>query len=102
MAVATIQADRFSIPLPETLSDSTHGEMSLFELVTVRIRDQDGAEGLGYTYTVGTAVNAILSLIRDDLSPLLIGSDAGRIEDLWPRMWWHHGLDESRPFSRGQ
>jgi hypothetical protein len=32
------------------LSASTQGTMSAFELVTVRIRDADGAEGLGYTY----------------------------------------------------
>ena len=89
MTIATIQADRFSIPLPETLSDSTHGEMSFFELVCVRIRDQDGAEGMGYTYTVGTTANAILSLIRDDLSSLVVGADASKIEDLWQRMWWH-------------
>ena len=89
MTIETIQADRFSIPLPETLSDSTHGEMSFFELVCVRIRDQDGAEGMGYTYTVGTAAHAILSLIRDDLSSLVVGADASKIEDLWQRMWWH-------------
>jgi L-alanine-DL-glutamate epimerase-like enolase superfamily enzyme len=88
MNIDSIQADRFSIPLPETLSDSTHGEMSHFELITVRIRDQDGAEGLGYTYTVGPAADAILSLIQEDMTPLLIGADSGRIEDLWQRMWW--------------
>ncbi|MBT4490900.1 MAG: mandelate racemase/muconate lactonizing enzyme family protein [Rhodospirillaceae bacterium] len=88
MTIATVQADRYSIPLPETLSDSTHGEMSHFELVTVRIRDQDGAEGLGYTYTVGAGAAAILNLIHD-MKPLLIGAEAGRIEDLWQKMWWH-------------
>ena len=88
MTIAAVQAERFSIPLPETLSDSTHGEMSHFELVTVRIRDNDGVEGLGYTYTVGAGANAIVSLIRDDLTPLLIGADASRIEDLWQKMWW--------------
>jgi L-alanine-DL-glutamate epimerase-like enolase superfamily enzyme len=35
------------------LSDSTHGEMPYFELVTVRIRSQSGLDGVGYTYTVG-------------------------------------------------
>jgi L-alanine-DL-glutamate epimerase-like enolase superfamily enzyme len=87
MTIATAQADRFSIPLPETLSDSTHGEMSFFELVCVRIRDQGGAEGICNTYTVGTAADATLSLIRDDLSPLLVGARASRIEGLWRRMW---------------
>ena len=85
MNIATVDAERFSIPLPETLSDSTHGEMSLFELVAVRIRDNEGVEGLGYTYTVGNAANAILSLIRDDITPLLIEADASRIEDLWQK-----------------
>jgi L-alanine-DL-glutamate epimerase-like enolase superfamily enzyme len=89
MTIQSVQADRFSIPLPETLSDSTHGEMSHFELVTVRITDADGVEGLGYTYTVGTAANAIVSLVRDDMTPLLLGADADRVEDLWQRMWWH-------------
>ena len=89
MTIATVQADRFSIPLPETLSDSTHGEMSHFELITVRIRDHHGAEGLGYTYTVGTAADSILSLIRNDMSPLLIGAEASRIEGLWQKLWWH-------------
>ncbi len=89
MTIISLQADHFSIPLPETLSDSTHGEMSRFELVTVRIRDDEGGEGLGYTYTVGTAAPAIASLARDDLAPLLIGADGDRIEDLWQRMWWH-------------
>ncbi len=34
----------YRVPLPETLTDSTHGEMRAFELNTVRVRDADGAE----------------------------------------------------------
>jgi len=44
----------FRIPLPFVLSDSTHGDITHFELVTARLRDSDGIEGLGYTYTIGT------------------------------------------------
>ena len=54
----------------------------------VCIRDADGAEGVGYTYTVGPAGGAIRSLIDDDLAPLLIGADADLIEAHWQRMWW--------------
>ena len=43
----------YKIPLPVVLSDSTHGEITAFELVTIRLRDADGSEGTGYTYTVG-------------------------------------------------
>ncbi len=37
--------------------------MTAFELITARVRDAGGAEGLGYTYTVGRGGAAIASLI---------------------------------------
>ena len=88
MTIANLATDLYRIPLPVTLSDSTHGEITHFELITVRIRDTDGAEGLGYTYTVGAGGGAIHALIARDLRPLLEGEDADRIEHLWERMWW--------------
>ena len=88
MLLTDLETDYFRIPLSTTLSDSTHGDMSDFELITVRIRDEDGAEGLGYAYTVHVGGRAIHSLIHDDLKSLLIGSDADRIEALWQKMWW--------------
>jgi L-alanine-DL-glutamate epimerase-like enolase superfamily enzyme len=93
MAISTIDCDHYRIPLPVTLSDSTHGEMTHFNLITVRIRDTDGVEGLGYTYTVGSGARAIRSLIADDLGPLLQGSDETAIEALWQRMWLLGGYD---------
>jgi L-alanine-DL-glutamate epimerase-like enolase superfamily enzyme len=88
-----VRADHYRIPLPTALSDSTHGTMLGFELVTVRVRDADGAEGVGYTYTVGTGGAAVHALITRDLAPVLVGSDADRIEALWQMMWWalHYG-----------
>ena len=59
-----------------------------FELVTVRVRDRDGAEGLGYTYTVGAGGGAMQQLIARDLGPLLEGADETRIEALWQKLWW--------------
>ena len=54
--IETIDAGFYRIPLPVILSDSTHGEIKAFELLTLRVRDSDGAEGVGYTYTVGRMV----------------------------------------------
>jgi L-alanine-DL-glutamate epimerase-like enolase superfamily enzyme len=88
MAIAAVQADHYQVPLPVAVSDSTHGVMAAFELITVRIRDQDGAEGLGYTYTVGAGGAAVHSLIARDLAPLLAGADETRIEALWQKLWW--------------
>jgi L-alanine-DL-glutamate epimerase-like enolase superfamily enzyme len=93
MPIRDLQADHYLIPLPVALSDSTHGTIRGFELVTVRVRDADGAEGVGYTYTVGAGGAAIHALIARDLTPRLVGRDAERIEELWQAMWWalHYG-----------
>ena len=60
-----IQADLYRIPLPVVLSDSTHGDMTHFELVTVRLRDDQGAEGVGYPFTVGANGRAALHALRE-------------------------------------
>jgi L-alanine-DL-glutamate epimerase-like enolase superfamily enzyme len=88
LPIATVECECYRIPLPVTLSDSTHGDITHFQLVTVRLRARDGAEGLGYTYTVGAGGVAIRELVRRDLAPLLQGADAERGEQLWERMWW--------------
>ena len=46
MALSSIQIDHFNIPLPVVLSDSTHGDISHFALVTIRVTDEDGAEAI--------------------------------------------------------
>lgn len=91
--IAAIDVGCYRVPLPVTLSDSTHGDITHFELITARLRDSDGAEGVGYTYTVGAGGRAVASLVRDDLAHVLIGQDSERIEALWQRMWWalHYG-----------
>ena len=90
MKITRIRTDHFRIPLPVVLSDSTHGDISHFGLITARIETAAGLEGMGYTYCGGDiGGSAILAHIRDDLAPILIGEDADRIERLWERMWWH-------------
>jgi L-alanine-DL-glutamate epimerase-like enolase superfamily enzyme len=93
MLIRDVQADHYRIPLPAILSDSTHGAIPAFELVTVRVRDAEGAEGVGYTYTVGRGGAAVQALVARDLGPLLQGREAERIEELWQAMWWavHYG-----------
>lgn len=43
--IKTVETGLYRIPLTVTLSDSTHGEIAAFELVTCRICDADSAEG---------------------------------------------------------
>ncbi|MBS0639486.1 MAG: mandelate racemase/muconate lactonizing enzyme family protein [Acetobacteraceae bacterium] len=93
MRIASLDTALYRIELPVALSDSTHGTMTHFELVTVRLRDADGAEGVGYTYTTGAGGVAVHALIDQGLRHVLMGADADEIEALWQRMWWklHYG-----------
>jgi hypothetical protein len=49
--IVAVESGFYRVPLPVLLTDSTHGEMRGFELNTVRLRDADGADGVGYTFT---------------------------------------------------
>jgi L-alanine-DL-glutamate epimerase-like enolase superfamily enzyme len=91
--IKNIETGHYRIPLPVTLSDSTHGEISAFELITVRIRDADGAEATGYTYTVGRNGGAIADILRREVGELIRDCDADDIEAIWHRIWWglHYG-----------
>jgi L-alanine-DL-glutamate epimerase-like enolase superfamily enzyme len=82
-AIASVRTDLYRIALPVVLSDSTHGDMSHFELVTVRIVDAEGAEGVGYTYTVGVNGVAVHATVERDLAPLLAGREAADIAAAW-------------------
>jgi L-alanine-DL-glutamate epimerase-like enolase superfamily enzyme len=86
--IENVETARYRIPLPAPLADSTHGEMTHFDLIVCRLRDADGAEGVGYTVTM-VAGGAIHALLRDDLAPLIRGAEADRPEALWQRLYWH-------------
>ena len=89
MKITAVIPALYRIPLPVVLSDSTHGQVSHFELITVRVQTDAGIEGVGYTFTTGTGGSSVHALLEHDLPEKLIGSDPRRIEQLWERMWWH-------------
>jgi len=92
-SIDKLESGFYRIPLPQVLTDSTHGEMRAFELNTVRVRDREGAEGAGYTFTVGRNGGAIESILATEIPDILAGVDADRIEAIWEKMWWalHYG-----------
>src|SRR5205085_10603743 len=91
--IKTVETGLYRIPLAVTLSDSTHGEITAFELVTCRIRDADGAEGVGYTYTVGRNGGAIANILSREIPGLIEGREADDTEAIWHHVWWglHYG-----------
>jgi L-alanine-DL-glutamate epimerase-like enolase superfamily enzyme len=91
--IVSLESGYYRVPLEAELSDSTHGQMLEFELNTLRVRDADGAEGVGYTFTVGRNGAAIEALLARDFPDLALNEDADRIEHLWQKLWWglHYG-----------
>ena len=91
--IKTVETGLYRIPLTVILSDSTHGEIAAFELVTCRVRDSDGAEGTGYTYTVGRNGGAIADILRREIPELIEGRQADDTEAIWHHVWWglHYG-----------
>lgn len=59
------------------------------ETPMVRIYDDDGAEGTGYTYTIGTGGSSVVALIRDHLGPQLLGRDPAMVEQIWKDLFFH-------------
>jgi L-alanine-DL-glutamate epimerase-like enolase superfamily enzyme len=59
------------------------------ETPIVRIRCDDGADGVGYSYTIGTGGSSVVALLRDHLAPRLIGRDPDCIEAIWKDLFFH-------------
>jgi L-alanine-DL-glutamate epimerase-like enolase superfamily enzyme len=59
------------------------------ETPIVRIRCDDGSEGAGYTYTIGTGGSSVVALLRDHLAPRLVGRDPDCIEAIWRDLFFH-------------
>ncbi len=59
------------------------------ETPIVRIECDDGSQGIGYTYTIGTGGSSVVALLRDHLAPQLIGRDPDGIEAIWKSLFFH-------------
>ena len=59
------------------------------ETPLVRITCSDGAQGVGYTYTIGTGGSSVVALLRDHLAPKLIGRDPSEIEAIWKDLFFN-------------
>ena len=72
---------------------STHARIARIEtiripeqpnVVWVEVTDEDGIVGLGETYYIPSAVEAV---IHEMAAPLVLGTDATRIEDVWQTLF---------------
>jgi L-alanine-DL-glutamate epimerase-like enolase superfamily enzyme len=75
---------RVPLDIPVQFSTRT---VTAREYCLVRIRSQDGVEGIGYCYAVNTSGRLLALSVKDLLGPLLIGQDSLRVEGLWREMY---------------
>jgi L-alanine-DL-glutamate epimerase-like enolase superfamily enzyme len=83
VTIEKLDAAWIRVPIEEgDQARSDYGLMDCFNLVVVRIEDGDGIEGFGETRAHAGSLgsnHALLSLLRDELAPTLLGRDPSDI-----------------------
>jgi L-alanine-DL-glutamate epimerase-like enolase superfamily enzyme len=74
------------VPLEVPTSFSTRQVLAR-DYALVRVRTEDGVEGIGFCYGGSSAGTLVAHAVRDLLGPLLIGQDPFGVERLWEKMY---------------
>ena len=106
MRITDVEAVWLHCPIPyERQHTSDFGRIASFDATLVTITTEDGQRGYGEAKAaVGSAgvCAALVSCVRHELRPLLIGQDARQIRMLWERMYNgprdHYALSHGRAF----
>lgn len=85
--IESIDIRLYRVPIDPPVQAASTGVMSAFDMVMVRVRDSDGAQGCGYTSLMAGQGNAVATIIEHVYADLLRGEDPRRIEYLWSRLW---------------
>jgi L-alanine-DL-glutamate epimerase-like enolase superfamily enzyme len=80
--IAAVEIWRVDLPPPVPRSDAIQSFVTQ-ETPMVRLTMDDGSQGTGYSYTIGTGGSSVVALLRDHLAPRLIGRDPAGIEAIW-------------------
>jgi L-alanine-DL-glutamate epimerase-like enolase superfamily enzyme len=82
--------DVFQVDLAPKVSRSDAIQaFSKQETPMVRIWTDDGIDGTGYSYTIGTGGSAVVALLRDYMGPWLLGRDAAMVEEIWKGLFFY-------------
>jgi L-alanine-DL-glutamate epimerase-like enolase superfamily enzyme len=82
LKITHVETYLYRIPPSLPWEDSTH-VVSAIEFIEVRIKTDNGLEGIGISYTVGIGGTAVKSLLDDYVVNLLLGRDPVLIEEIW-------------------
>jgi L-alanine-DL-glutamate epimerase-like enolase superfamily enzyme len=83
--IVTAEVKLVRLPVDPPRGDAMQ-QFDALELPVVDIVDRAGLCGRGFGYTIGTGGTAIVSLLRDELLPRVIGSDSRHIVQTMTRL----------------
>ncbi|MBV9685653.1 MAG: hypothetical protein JO096_00370, partial [Alphaproteobacteria bacterium] len=79
MKITSIETGIVALPNDEPLAGFSENPDAKNPIVTLRVRTDDGVEGIGVTYFGGALTRSLRRAI-DDLGALVIGEDPLRVE----------------------
>jgi L-alanine-DL-glutamate epimerase-like enolase superfamily enzyme len=80
--ITAVDVWRIDLPPPVPRSDAIQSFV-VQETPMVRITCDDGLQGVGYSYTIGTGGSSVTALLAEHLAPRLVGRDPACIEAIW-------------------
>ena len=86
--IVEVELLHVDLPPPVPRSDAIQSFVTQ-ETPFVRIACDDGTQGIGYSYTIGTGGSSVMALLRDHLAPKLIGRDPALVEQIWRDLMFH-------------
>ena len=84
--IESVSSCAVAVPLDNVTSFSTRTVHERHYLL-VKVRGDDGVEGIGFCYVGNKAGTLGTVAVRDLLAPVLIGEDPARVEGLWAEMY---------------
>lgn len=84
--IESVEARTLCIPLDHVTAFSTRRITNRYYTV-VRLRADDGVEGIGFCYAGSAAGVIATTAVRELLAPVVIGQDPYQVERLWQKMY---------------
>jgi L-alanine-DL-glutamate epimerase-like enolase superfamily enzyme len=84
--IVAVSSCTVRVPLDNVTSFATR-TVSARDYALVRVRTDDGVEGIGFCYAGSKAGQLVTLAVRELLAPLLIGRDPLQVEGLWQLMY---------------
>ena len=87
MRIASVDTELYRIPRGPGLS-SASASIEATSMLVARVRSEDGVEGMGWTYSHGSAGASLKTAVDTLFAPPLVGEEADDIQRLWHNLWF--------------